>query len=147
VRRLLILLLITTTLAAVDLWVKFALPTPEWALHQRSNLWFIGSLLLLFGALPLAKLPSNAVTVAAGIFDGGVLGNVLSASGDHYVVPNPLLIGNQINGIAFNLADLFILVGNLMLMAALIVLVVRNRHLLPSEAQAVRRLRRRRASA
>jgi hypothetical protein len=147
VRRLLILLLITTTLAAVDLWVKFALPTPEWALHQRSNLWFIGSLLLLFGALPLAKLPSNAVTVAAGIFDGGVLGNVLSASGDHYVVPNPLLIGNQINGIAFNLADLFILVGNLMLMAALIVLVVRNRHLLPSEAQAVRRWRRRRASA
>jgi hypothetical protein len=147
VRRLLILLLITTTLAAVDLWVKFALPTPEWALHQRSNVWFIGSLLLLFGALPLAKLPSNAVTVAAGIFDGGVLGNVLSASGDHYVVPNPLLIGNQINGIAFNLADLFILVGNLMLMAALIVLVVRNRHLLPSEAQAVRRWRRRRASA
>jgi hypothetical protein len=146
-RRLLTLLLITTALAAVDLWVKFALPTPEWAVHQRSNIWFIGSLLLLVAALPLAKLPSNAVTIAAGIFDGGVLGNVLSASGDHLLVPNPLLIGNQVNGIAFNLADLFILVGNLMLMATLMVLVVRNRHLLPSEATAFRRWRRRRASA
>jgi hypothetical protein len=147
VQRLLTLLLITTALAAVDLWVKFALPTPDWALHQRSNIWFIGSLLLLFAALPLAKLPSNAVTIAAGIFDGGVLGNVVSASGDHLLVPNPLLIGNRVNGVAFNLADLFILTGNLMLMGALIVLVIQNRHRLPREATALMRWRRRRASA
>jgi protein-S-isoprenylcysteine O-methyltransferase Ste14 len=146
-QRLLGLLLITTALAAVDLWVKLALPTPEWALHQRSNLWFIGSCLLLVAALPLAKLPSNTVTVAAGIFNGGVLGNVLSASNDHLVVPNPILIGNQVNGVAFNLADLFILTGNLMLMATLIVLVIRNRDRLPKSSPVLRRLRRRRASA
>ena len=146
-QRLLGLLLITTTLAAVDLWAKLALPTPEWALHQRSNLWFIGSCLLFVAALPLARLRSNAVTVAAGIFNGGVLGNVLSASDNHLVVPNPILIGNQMNGVAFNLADLFILTGNLMLMATLIVLVIRNRDRLPKSSPVLRRWRQRRASA
>jgi hypothetical protein len=146
-RRLLGLLLITTTLAAIDLWTKLLLPTPHWALHQRSNIWFIGSCLLLVAALPLARLPSTSVTVAAGIFNGGVLGNVVSASDDHLVVPNPILVGDQVNGVAFNLADLFILSGNLMLMVALIVLVIRNRHRLPSSAQAFRRWRRTRASA
>jgi hypothetical protein len=146
-KRLLGLLLITTTLAAIDLWAKLLLPTPEWALHQRSNIWFIGSCLLLVGALPLARLPSTSVTVAAGIFNGGVLGNVLSASDNHLVVPNPILIGNQANGVAFNLADLFILTGNLMLMGALIVLVIRNRERLPRSSPVLRRLRRRRASA
>jgi hypothetical protein len=146
-KRLLGLLVITTTLAAVDLWVKLALPAPDWALHQRSNLWFIGSCLLLVAALPLARLPSTSVTIAAGIFNGGVLGNVLSASDNDLVVPNPILIGNQVNGVAFNLADLFILTGNLMLMATLIVLVVRNRERLPKSSVVLRRLRRRRASA
>jgi lipoprotein signal peptidase len=146
-RRLLGLLLITASLAAIDLWSKLLLPTPEWALHQRSNIWFIGSCFLLVAALPLARLPSTTVTIAAGILNGGVLGNVVSASDDHLVVPNPILIGNQVNGVAFNLADLFILSGNLMLMVTLIVLVIRNRHRLPSEAQAFRRWRRRRASA
>ena len=146
-KRLLALLLITTTLAAIDLWSKLLLPTPEWALHQRSNIWFIGSCLLLVGALPLARLPSTTVTIAAGIFNGGVLGNVLSASDDHLVVPNPILIGNRVNGVAFNLADLFILSGNLMLMVALIVLVIRNRERLPNSSQVIRRLRWRRASA
>jgi lipoprotein signal peptidase len=146
-RRLLGLLLITTTLAAIDLWSKLLLPTPEWALHQRSNIWFIGSCLLLVAALPLARLPSTSVTIAAGIFNGGVLGNVLSASDDHLVVPNPILIGSRVNGVAFNLADLFILTGNLMLMATLIVLVIRNRERLPKSSQVIRRLRQRRASA
>jgi hypothetical protein len=146
-KRLLGLLLITTTLAAIDVWSKLLLPTPEWALHQRSNIWFIGSCLLLVAALPLARLPSTSVTIGAGIFNGGVLGNVLSASDDHLVVPNPILIGNQVNGVAFNLADLFILTGNLMLMGALIVLVIRNRERLPRSSPVLRRLRRRRASA
>ena len=146
-KRLLSVLLITTTLAAIDLWSKLLLPTPEWALHQRSNLWFIGSCLLLVAAPALARLKSTSVTIAAGIFNGGVLGNVLSASDDHLVVPNPILIGNHVNGVAFNLADLFILSGNLMLMAALIVLVIRNRHSLPTEASVIRRWRQRRASA
>ena len=146
-RRLLGLLVIAMALAAVDLWVKLLLPTPDWALHQRSNVWFIGSCLLLVAALPLARLRSNSVTLAAGIFNGGVLGNLISASDHHLVVPNPILIGDRTNGIAFNLADAFILTGNLMLMATLIALTIRNRHRLPRSSVVLRRLRRRRASA
>ena len=98
-------------------------------------------------ALPLARLRSNSVTLAAGIFNGGVLGNLISASDHHLVVPNPILIGDRTNGIAFNLADAFILTGNLMLMATLIALTIRNRHRLPRSSVVLRRLRRRRASA
>ena len=146
-RRLLGLLVIALAFAAVDLWVKLVLPAPDWALHQRSNVWFIGSCLLLVAALPLARLRSNSVTLAAGIFNGGVLGNLISASDHHLVVPNPILIGDRTTGIAFNLADAFILTGNLMLMATLIALTIRNRHSLPRSSVVLRRLRRRRASA
>jgi lipoprotein signal peptidase len=139
--------MIAMSLAAVDLWVKFVLPTPHWALHQRSNVWFFGSCLLLVAALPLARLRSNTVTIAAGIFNGGVLGNLISASDDHLVVPNPILIGDRTTGIAFNLADAFILTGNLMLMGTLIALTIQNRHRLPRSSVVIRRLRRRRASA
>src|SRR5439155_25719355 len=103
-KRLLGLLLITTTLAAIDVWTKLLLPTPDWALHQRSHIWFIGSCLLLVAALPLARLRSNFVTLAAGIFNGGVLGNLISASEHHLVVPNPILIVDRTNGTAFILA-------------------------------------------
>ncbi len=129
--RLLVLLTISVALAAVDLWVKFRVPTPPWALHQRSDVWFFGSLALMFAALPLARLPSTTVTIAAGIFNGGMLGNLISASSDHLEVPNPILIGHQTGGIAFNLADAFILTGNVMLMVSLCVLTIRYRDYLP----------------
>ena len=129
--RLFVLLVVAVSLAAVDLYVKFAVPTPPWALHQRSNVWFVGSCVLMFGSLALARLPSNTVTIAAGIFNGGMLGNLISASSDHLEVPNPILIGHQTGGIAFNMADAFILTGNLMLVVSLCVLTIRYRDLLP----------------
>jgi lipoprotein signal peptidase len=129
--RLLVLLIVAVSLAAVDLWVKFAVPTQPWALHQRSDVWFIGSCFLLLASLALARLPSNTVTIAAGIFNGGILGNLMSASTDHLEVPNPILIGQRTGGVAFNLADAFILTGNLMLMVSLCVLTIRYRDHLP----------------
>jgi hypothetical protein len=146
--RLLVLLVVAVSLAAVDLWVKRTVPTPPWALHQRSDLWFFGSCLLMFGAFALARLPSNTVAIAAGIFTGGILGNLLSASTDHLEVPNPILIGSQTGGVAFNMADTFILTGNLALMASLCVLTIRYRDYLP-QRQGLRltRSRRTRASA
>ena len=146
--RLLVLLAIAVTLAAVDFWVKFKASTPPWALHQRSDIWFVGSCILLLAALPLARLPSNTVTIAAGIFNGGILGNLLSASTDHLEVPNPILIGQRTGGVAFNLADAFILTGNLMLMVSLCVLTIRYRDYLPRrDGFRLRRSRRTQASA
>jgi lipoprotein signal peptidase len=118
--RLLALLLIALALAAVDQWVKFAVATPAWAFHQRSDLWFVGSCLIFVATLPLTRLPSRGVAIAAGIFSGGVLGNLLSASADGLSVPNPIIIMHGMGGIAFNPADAFILTGNLTLTAALI---------------------------
>ena len=72
--------------------------------------------MLLIAILPLTRVPSRAVAIAAGIFAGGVLGNLLSASTDGLYVPNPIIIMHGMGGVAFNPADTFILAGNLALM-------------------------------
>ena len=125
--RLLVLLLIAGVLASVDQWVKLTVATPPWAIHQRSHLWFIGSCAILVANLPLTRLPSRSVSIAAGIFCGGVLGNLLSAAADGFSVPNPIIVMHGVGGIAFNPADAFILAGNLSLMAALIAVSFRYR--------------------
>ena len=121
------LLLIAMALAAVDQWVKLTVTAPVWAVHQRSDLWFFGSCLLLIAILPLTRLPSRAVAIAAGIFSGGLLGNLLSASSDGLSVPNPIIIMHGMGGVAFNPADTFILAGNLALTTTLICLCMRYR--------------------
>lgn len=125
--RLVALVLIALALAAVDQWVKFKVSTPYWAVHHRSDLWFAGSCVLLVAILPLTRLPSRAVAIAAGVFAGGVLGNLLSASTDGLYVPNPIIIMHGMGGVAFNPADTFILTGNLALVMALITVCFRYR--------------------
>jgi lipoprotein signal peptidase len=142
--RLLTLLLIAALLAVVDQYVKFEIPTPTFAQHHRSELWFFGSCALLLSVVPLARVPSNSVAASAGIFSGGVLGNLISAGANGFVVPNPLVIGTR-TGIAFNLADTFVLAGNLMLMASLMTVTIRYRDRLGREAleRGLTRIRRR----
>ena len=59
---------------------------------------------------------------------GGVIGNLVSARLNGNRVPNPLVIGDYGRGFAFNAADVFFLLGNLLLMTSLIVMTIRNRH-------------------
>ncbi len=125
--RLLALLLIALGLAAVDQVVKSMIATPTWAVHQRSDVWFAGSCVLLIAIMPLTRLPSRAVSIAAGIFGGGVLGNLVSAGSDGLSVPDPIIVMHGMGGIAFNPADTFILAGNLALMATLIARCIRSR--------------------
>jgi lipoprotein signal peptidase len=125
--RLLALLIVATALAAVDQWVKISVSTPVWAEHHRSDAWFVGSCAILVAVLSLTRLPSRAVAIAAGVFAGGVLGNLISAGSDGLYVPNPIIIMHGMGGVAFNPADTFILAGNVSLTAALIVVCVRYR--------------------
>jgi prepilin signal peptidase PulO-like enzyme (type II secretory pathway) len=132
-------------LAAADLIVKASVPTAGWAFHHRSDAWVALSIVLLVGALGLIAVPSRAVALAGGVMCGGVIGNLVSARWEGNRVPNPLVIGHYGHGVAFNLADVFFLLGNLMLMAALIAVVFNNRDRLPAsrewERELVRRLR------
>jgi lipoprotein signal peptidase len=137
-QRLLVLWLLATTLACFDLWLNVLLPSPDWALHHRSALWAIGCTLVLAAVVPLTRVRSSAVTVGAGIIAGGVLGNLISGASDHLVVPNPLLLQMGSGGIAFNLADTFILAGNLILMVSLCAFVVRRRRQPHAVADAIR---------
>jgi lipoprotein signal peptidase len=124
--RLLTMLLLALCVAAVDQCVKVAITTPTWAYHHRSPSWFFASWALCFGVPILAVVPSRTVLVGAALLSGGLLGNVLSASADGLSVPNPLLLG-EATGVAFNVADICIVGGNLILMIALIALAIRNR--------------------
>jgi lipoprotein signal peptidase len=114
-------------LVAVDQVVKATVSTPLWAFHHRSYGWVALSIAVLVGAFFLTLVPSRAVAVAAGIMSAGAIGNLVSARLDGNRVPNPLVIGDYQRGIAFNLADVFFLVGNMLLMTGLIVMLVRRR--------------------
>jgi lipoprotein signal peptidase len=114
-------------LVAVDQVVKATVSTPLWAFHHRSYGWVALSIAVLVGAFFLTLVPSRAVAVAAGIMSAGAIGNLVSARLDGNRVPNPLVIGDYQRGIAFNLGDVFFLIGNMLLMTALIVMLVRRR--------------------
>jgi lipoprotein signal peptidase len=125
--RLLLFVSAAVVLASVDQVVKATVTAPLWALHHRSYGWVALSIAVLVGAFLLTLVPSRAVAVAAGVMSAGAIGNLISARQDGNRVPNPLVIGNYERGFAFNIADVFFLVGNLLLMASLIVMIVRRR--------------------
>jgi lipoprotein signal peptidase len=73
--------------------------------------------------------------VSAGVMAGGVLANLISAIAGDGRVPNPIVAGTERDGIAFNLADVFTLVGLFALIVSVsIVLVVHRERLLPPRA-------------
>lgn|SRR5215210_5795806 len=125
--RLFLIVAPAAVLASVDLVVKFKVPTELWAYHRRSDAWVALSVALLFAAWSLALVRSRAVAIAAGVMCGGVIGNLVSARADGNWVPNPLVIADYGRLVAFNLADVFFVVGELLLMATLMVVVMRSR--------------------
>ena len=125
--RLLLFAASAVVLVSVDQVVKATVSTPLWAFHHRSYAWVALSIAVLAGAVLLTLVPSRAVAVAAGVMSAGAIGNLISARLNGNRVPNPLVIGNFERGFAFNLADVFFLGGNLLLMAALVVMLVRRR--------------------
>jgi hypothetical protein len=141
--RLLLVSAAAAVLMAADLSVKATVPTAPWHFHERSGTWEALCVVLLLGALALARIPSRAVALGAGVMSGGVAGNLLSARTNDSRVPNPLFLGDYMNGIAFNVADVFILVGNMILMVSLMVVTIRHRDRLIPPRQVRAALRRR----
>ncbi len=119
-------------LAALDLAVKADLPTSRWLLHERSAGWVVLSIILVVGCVLLAAVPSRPVALGAALTAAGALGNLASFAWYGGAVPNPLVAGRWPNGIAYNLADVFVVLGLLVLIPALAAASIANRdRLLP----------------
>lgn len=140
-----IVLVTALALAATDLVVMAAAAADPSFAHHRSHAWVEVSVGLFFLALLLARLPSRLLASGGGVFAGGLLGNLASAAMHDGAVANPFVVGN----VAFNLADVFVLAGVVLLIVATMRLAVRYRHLLPTHTipvRIVRHLRARRAA-
>jgi lipoprotein signal peptidase len=122
------LLLVCTALvfAAIDL-VHKSLTYAEFH-HARTPY-----VTLLMGALITAlvvlvpRLPSNVAAVGAGIACGGALGNLVSLLAWSQGVPDPFVIAGATHGLAFNLADLFAVSGDSVLLSVVILLGLQRR--------------------
>jgi lipoprotein signal peptidase len=108
-------------LAAIDLLHK-ASSEPEY-LHDRSAVY--GVLVLVLATVWAAAIlatRSLSMALAGGVLAGGALGNLASLA-FWPGVPNPI----ELDPIAFNLADVFVLSGFLLTTGATLVFAVRNR--------------------
>jgi len=73
------------------------------------------------------RVPSNAAACGAGIACGGALGNLVSLLAWAQGVPDPLVVSGTPYGVAFNLADLFAITGDALLLSAVVLHGIRNR--------------------
>jgi hypothetical protein len=142
VRRLALGCVSTAAAAAVCLAAQASVVTPVWAFHHRSPAFEAFSLAVAVAIVALALLPSRAVAVAGAPIAGGMIANVVSAQRHGGRVPNPFIVGQ----VAFDLADVFVLVGVVSLALALGRLAIEQRELIDAHIPPrpwERRLRRR----
>jgi lipoprotein signal peptidase len=96
--------------------------------HDRTPFAALVMVALVTGLVLLVpRVPSNAAALGAGIACGGALGNFVSLLAWSQGVPDPLVVMGATQGVAFNLADLFALGGDALLLSAVAVHGVRNR--------------------
>jgi hypothetical protein len=135
VGRIGIMLGVAAPLAGADLLVKSSKPTEAWAYHERSFTWLLLSVALFAGLVVIVRITPVLVALAAGVLAGGLLGNSLSAASNAMKVPNPLMIVGDRGAVAFNLADVWVLTGILLLILVLGILLVRHRDLIRSPTE------------
>ena len=88
---------------------------------------------LVMGALITAlvvlvpRLPSTAAAIGAGIACGGALGNLVSLLAWTQGVPDPFVVSGATHGLAFNLADVFAVTGDSILLSVVVLLGLRRR--------------------
>ena len=120
------ILLSAAVLAGADLALKSTLSTPSLLMHERAPAWTVLSGVLFFACVLAARIDSMPLAVAAGLTAGGVVGNGISWFLHDGRVPDPLFLHIG-GGVAFNLADVFVIAGLTGLIAALIGHHVRQR--------------------
>ncbi len=123
------LLAIATLLAVVD--VVHKLMTPTQYHHPRSPFAAAAIAAVVLGLVAcVPRLSSRAALLGAGVAAGGALGNLLSLAIWSKGVPDPLVLFGARTGVAFNLADAFALVGDVVLLTAVMIHALRHRAVL-----------------
>jgi hypothetical protein len=121
-----LLLAIAALVAAVDLADKIVAPTTPEAFHPRPfSVLLVMAVVTMLGLLTFPRTGSRSIAVAGGLMVGGGLANTVSLLAWGSGVPNPLLSDRL--GIAFNLADLAVASGFLLLLPATLVFAIRHR--------------------
>ena len=73
------------------------------------------------------RLSSNVAAIGAGIACGGALGNLVSLLAWNDGVPDPFVVVGATRGVAFNLADVFAVCGDVVLLTTVLVIGVQRR--------------------
>lgn len=127
------LVLTAVVCMTIDLMHKSAVTAELY--HPRSP--FVALILAALVAaliVVVPRLPSNAAAIGAGIVCGGALGNLISIFAWSQGVPDPLMIVSETHVFAFNLADVFALIGDVVLLSAAILYGLRHRAQLAEKA-------------
>ena len=129
-----LLVLIAVVCMTIDLMHKAVAPADLY--HPRSAFvaLFLGALIAAL-IVVVPRLQSNAATIGAGIVCGGALGNLVSIFAWAQGVPDPLMIVTDTHVLAFNLADVFAVVGDVLLLSAAILHGLRQRARLRQPAE------------
>jgi lipoprotein signal peptidase len=112
--------------AAVDLLHK-SFTTAEFHHARTPYVAIVIGALIAALAILVPRLPSNAAAVGAGVACGGALGNLVSLLAWSHGVPDPFVVVGATRGLAFNLADLFAVGGDSLLLSAVILLGLQRR--------------------
>jgi lipoprotein signal peptidase len=121
-------LLVTTAVlvAAADLGYKLSVAAPYHHLRSTAVVGVAGVVIVALVVL-VPRLPSRAAAMGAGLAAGGALGNLVSVLAWSEGVPDPLVVAGARYGVAFNLADVFALGGDALLLSAAALYAMRNR--------------------
>src|SRR5881394_2064480 len=112
--------------AAIDL-VHKALTSAEFHHARTPYVTLLMGALIVSLVVLVPRLPSNVAAVGAGIACGGALGNLVSLLAWAQGVPDPFVIVGATHGLAFNLADLFAVGGDSLLLSVVILLGLQRR--------------------
>ena len=112
--------------AAIDLIHK-SLTSAEFHHARTPYVTLVMGALIVSLVVLVPRLPSNVAAVGAGIACGGALGNLVSLLAWAQGVPDPFVIVGATHGLAFNLADLFAVSGDSLLLSAVVLLGLQRR--------------------
>lgn len=121
-----LLVCIAVSFAGIDLVHKSL--TPAEFHHARTPFIALIMAVVIAALIVLVpRVPSNAASCGAGIACGGALGNLVSLLAWSQGVPDPLVVSGTVYGLAFNLADLFAITGDALLLSAVVLYGIRHR--------------------